>query len=106
MGVLNHCQSIAFDYNLFFGFGFIISLSGNRSSAMDPETLKSKKISHILTVDSSPLPDHVSQLKSIKKRLYIKLIDVAKEDLLDHLIDCFEFIDEALEDGGNVLVHW
>lgn len=32
--------------------------------------------------------------------------DTPKDDLLGHFEECLEFIDAALADGKNVLVHW
>ncbi|XP_014484782.1 PREDICTED: dual specificity protein phosphatase 12-like isoform X1 [Dinoponera quadriceps] len=78
---------------------------GNLTAAADIDWLKEVAITHILTVDSCPLPrkiqDHLPNL--ITK--YIQVTDMPREDLLTHFEDSYEFIDRALESNGRVLVH-
>lgn len=60
---------------------------------------------HILTIDSCPLPDTIRNNIQINNK-YIKANDVPKEDLLQHFEQCLEFIDDAISNKKNVLVHW
>ena len=40
------------------------------------------------------------------KTLYICLPDMPSSDLLHHFDECCQFIREAVDQGGTVLVHW
>ncbi|XP_068201873.1 dual specificity protein phosphatase MPK-4-like isoform X2 [Palaemon carinicauda] len=76
---------------------------GNITAALDTETLKKYRISHILTVDSKPLPTNITYIPGMNF-LYIEVDDMENEDLLAH----FEEANAFIEDGqlkGNVLVH-
>ncbi|XP_055845336.1 dual specificity protein phosphatase MPK-4 [Episyrphus balteatus] len=77
---------------------------GNLTSATNMETLKSHKITHILTLDSVPLPSHVQQVSFLTTK-YVQISDMPKEDILHHLDQCTEFISLALDKGENILVH-
>lgn len=77
---------------------------GNLTSATNMETLKSHKITHILTLDSVPLPSHVQQVSFLTTK-YVQISDMPKEDILHHLDQCTEFIGSALDKGENILVH-
>ncbi|KAH8315373.1 hypothetical protein KR067_001785, partial [Drosophila pandora] len=77
---------------------------GNLTAATHMETLRSFKISHILTLDSVPLPQHILEASFLTTK-YIQIADMPREDILQHLEGCVEFISSALEQQGNVLVH-
>lgn len=78
---------------------------GNLSAATDIEWLKEQKITHILTVDSCPLPRKIQELLPNLVTKYIQVTDMPREDLLTHFEDSYEFIDYALESNGRILVH-
>lgn len=101
--------------------------SGNVTAATDKESLQSHDITHILTVDSCPLPSHVLQISTLTNKYiqgtsseedewelkwfidfsnYFSVSDVAKEDLLSHFDECIEFIENALLNNKRILVHW
>ena len=77
---------------------------GNLTAATDLNWLKEAKISHILTVDSCPLPRKVQQLQDMTFK-YIQITDMPREDFLTYFEDSYQFIDYALAGGGKVLVH-
>lgn len=82
-----------------------IFTAGNASAARSVDTLVATGITHILTVDSGPLPESIRRLDWLTIK-YVRLIDVAKEDILSHLVECITFINDALGGGHKVLVHW
>jgi dual specificity phosphatase 12 len=80
---------------------------GNCTAARNISFLKSKTISHILTIDSFPIPNYVCSSASVVNK-YIHISDMAKENILEHFTDSISFIENALKDpnGTNaVLVH-
>ncbi|KAH8270956.1 hypothetical protein KR044_004901, partial [Drosophila immigrans] len=77
---------------------------GNLTAATHMETLKSFKITHILTLDSVPLPQHIVDTSFLTTK-YVQIADMPREDILQHLEACVEFIGTALERQQNVLVH-
>jgi len=73
---------------------------GNLIASRNREFIESSKISHILTVANDIDPEYPSNCK-------YKCVDVDdwhEEDLSKYFIDCFEFIDQGMQNGG-VLVH-
>ncbi|KAI4466347.1 dual specificity protein phosphatase 12 family member [Holotrichia oblita] len=77
---------------------------GGLSAARDIKTLKCYKITHILTIDTSPLPNYITtKLKQLNTK-FIRLSDYPKEDLLSHLDSCISFINDGVY-KGKVLVH-
>ncbi|KAH8421535.1 hypothetical protein KR009_012137 [Drosophila setifemur] len=76
----------------------------NLTAATHMKTLRKFKITHILTLDSVPLPQHILGARFITNK-YIQIADMAREDILQHLEGCVDFITTALEQQGNVLVH-
>uniref|UniRef100_A0A1Y1L6G8 Uncharacterized protein n=1 Tax=Photinus pyralis TaxID=7054 RepID=A0A1Y1L6G8_PHOPY len=78
-------------------------LLGNLSAATDINTLMKYKVTHILTIDTCPLPRQILELKHITTK-FIQLSDLPKEDLLKYLDDTKEFITSGLA-HGVVLVH-
>ncbi|XP_017034700.1 dual specificity protein phosphatase MPK-4 [Drosophila kikkawai] len=77
---------------------------GNLTAATHMETLRSFKITHILTLDSVPLPQHILEASFLTTK-YIQIADMPREDILQHLEGCVDFISSALTQKGNVLVH-
>ncbi|XP_034663839.1 dual specificity protein phosphatase MPK-4 [Drosophila subobscura] len=77
---------------------------GNLTAATHMETLKSFKITHILTLDSVPLPQHILEASFLTTK-YIQIADMPREDILQHLEGCVNFISSALDQQGIVLVH-
>ncbi|EDV91774.1 dual specificity protein phosphatase MPK-4 [Drosophila grimshawi] len=77
---------------------------GNLSAATHMETLRSFKITHILTLDSVPLPQHILEASFLTTK-YVQIADMPREDILQHLEACVDFIASAVEQQHNVLVH-
>jgi dual specificity phosphatase 12 len=65
--------------------------------------LKQANVTHVLSVLRLPLDD---QLFAPFKHMAVEVDDVEDEDLLTHFNDCNRFIQEGLDSGGAVLVHW
>lgn len=78
-------------------------LLGNLSAATDISTIIKYKITHILTIDTCPLPRNVLELQYVTTK-FIQLSDLPKEDLLKYMDETKQFIDEGLS-KGVVLVH-
>lgn len=74
------------------------------SAAADVDTLNKYGITHVLTLDTCPLPRRITELPHVNVK-FIHLVDQPKEDLLSRLEETNKFINEALE-NGTVLVHW
>ncbi|GAB4851138.1 Dual specificity protein phosphatase 1 [Ancistrocladus abbreviatus] len=74
---------------------------GSLGAANNKKMLKSLNITHVLTVASCLCPPHPDDFK-------YKIVDVMDKedtDLAKRFDECFNFIDEAKETGGGVLVH-
>ncbi|XP_014204662.1 dual specificity protein phosphatase MPK-4 [Copidosoma floridanum] len=78
---------------------------GNLTAATDLDWLKQTQISHILTVDSCPLPRKIQDSLPHIKLKYMQMTDMPREDLLTSFEDSNQFIQSALDSGGKVLVH-
>ncbi|XP_043681426.1 dual specificity protein phosphatase MPK-4-like isoform X2 [Vespula pensylvanica] len=70
---------------------------GNLTAATDVEWLKEINMTHVLTVDSCPLPRKIQERLPNLTVKYIQITDMPREDLLTHLEDSYEFIDQALK---------
>lgn len=78
---------------------------GGLAAAINCETMKVHKITHILTIDTVPLREFNNvDLSHIVKK-FIQLSDQPNEDLLSYFDDTYNFISSALENGGTVFVH-
>uniref|UniRef100_A0AAG5CUH1 Protein-tyrosine-phosphatase n=1 Tax=Anopheles atroparvus TaxID=41427 RepID=A0AAG5CUH1_ANOAO len=77
---------------------------GNASAAADIGTLKAHAIQSILSIDSVPLPVHITDHPNLRVR-HIQAVDVPREDLIRHFEDTNRFIGDSLAEGRNVLVH-
>eukprot|EP00029_Vermamoeba_vermiformis_P001077 TRINITY_DN11246_c0_g1_i1.p1 TRINITY_DN11246_c0_g1~~TRINITY_DN11246_c0_g1_i1.p1 ORF type:complete len:172 (-),score=10.77 TRINITY_DN11246_c0_g1_i1:17-532(-) len=76
-------------------------LGSEESSHCKLSELKTKNITHILTVGLGiPMP-HTGKLQY----LHIKAIDLPLYNILQHFSACYEFIEAARASGGSVLVH-
>ncbi|XP_011059034.1 PREDICTED: dual specificity protein phosphatase 12-like isoform X2 [Acromyrmex echinatior] len=78
---------------------------GNLTAATDVDWLKEAGITHILTIDSCPLPRKIQERLPNLIIKYIQVTDMPREDLLTHFEDSYDFIDRALDSDGRVLVH-
>lgn len=77
---------------------------GNVTAAADLPTLEKLAIRSILTIDSCPLPAHVTENPGLRVK-YIQASDVPREDLIKHFEDTNRFIRDSLAEERNVLVH-
>lgn len=78
---------------------------GNLTAATDVDWLKEVEMTHILTIDSCPLPRKIQECIPNLVIKYIQVTDMPREDLLTHFEDSYEFIDRSLESNGRILVH-
>ena len=79
---------------------------GNKDDAFKCLT-ESTDITHILTIEAEPLSetdkyDKCSHEITLK---HIQCLDQLQADLLSHLDECIQFIENGLK-NGKVLVHW
>ena len=72
-------------------------------AAKSPRTLSERRITHIVSVGSEPIP--ADNPASGIRQLRIPVEDVDYADLLIHLPSACHFIHEAISAGGVVLVH-
>lgn len=78
---------------------------GNATAASSISTLKTYGITHILTIDSVPLLNNVSENPEFVTK-YIRASDVPREDLLQRFEECLAFIEDAVNTPNKkVLVH-
>ncbi|KAJ8680385.1 hypothetical protein QAD02_016172 [Eretmocerus hayati] len=78
---------------------------GNLTAATDIDWLRKTEISHILSVDSCPLPRKIQDILPDITLKYMQFSDMPREDLLTSFNDSNQFIENALESGGKILVH-
>lgn len=72
-------------------------------TARSPRSLMERRITHIVSVCTDAIPAELPQ--SGMSHLRIAVEDVDYEDLLIRLPSACRFIEHAIENGGNVLVH-
>lgn len=72
-------------------------------AARSTRSLAENKITHILSVCTDPIPAEVPEAGIRHKRIAVEDVDYA--DLLIHLPAACDFIEQALNSGGVVLVH-
>jgi len=65
--------------------------------------LEQARITHVVSALRLPLDQ---TLFSPFKHLVIEVDDVEDENLVEHFPKTNEFIQQALDGGGGVLVHW
>ena len=80
---------------------------GNKDNAFTCLTEEGIDITHILTIEAEPLSDSERYDKgshevTLKR---IRCLDQLEADLLSHLDECIQFIEDGLK-SGRVLVHW
>ena len=75
---------------------------GNREDALSCLT-DDKEIKNILTIENEPLDPAEENGNFLLK--HVKCLDEPEGDLLSHLDDCIEFIQERVK-NSKVLVHW
>lgn len=68
------------------------------------EALHQANITHVLSVLRSPLDQDL--FSPFQKHMVVEVDDVEDENLLEHFSATNKFIQEGLEGGGGVLVHW
>lgn len=78
---------------------------GNMEAATDVILLESHAITHIITVDSVPLPRKITSLLPRIAMIHLQVTDLPDEDLLSHFTEANAFIEEGLSKDGAVLVH-
>ncbi|KAG5878667.1 hypothetical protein JTB14_015600 [Gonioctena quinquepunctata] len=76
---------------------------GGLEAAKNMDILNKNKITHILTINTCPLPQTIKELKPLVTK-FIQLSDQPKEDLLSYLDEADLFIKEGLSKSA-VLVH-
>ncbi|KAH9927177.1 phosphatases II [Epithele typhae] len=76
---------------------------GTIDAAISPRALADRRITHIVSVGSEPIP--ADNPASGIRHLRIRVEDVDYADLLIHLPTACRFIHEAIGSGGVVLVH-
>lgn len=76
---------------------------GNKTDSSTVQLLRKARISHVLNVT----PDLPNAFEDTREFKYLRLPvqDNWGGDLVSHFPEAFDFIDQALEEGGNVLVH-
>jgi dual specificity phosphatase 12 len=67
------------------------------------EALQQANITHVLSVLRLPLD---KDLFSPFEHMVVEIDDVEDENLLEHFPATNRFIQEGLDGGGGVLVHW
>lgn len=72
-------------------------------AARSSRSLTERRITHILSVCPDPIPAELPESGVCHMRISVEDVDYA--DLLIHLPSACQFIDQALRNGGNVLVH-
>lgn len=75
---------------------------GSLDDVYASKKLKEKGVTHILTIETRPIPREFAQGFTTK---FVHAFDMDNQDLLSHFDECFEFIKQGRESGG-VLVHW
>ena len=78
---------------------------GNMEAATDVILLESHEITHVVTLDTIPLPRKMSSFLPRISNLHLNVTDLPDEDILSHIEVAVAFIREAVSNGGNVLVH-
>eukprot|EP00095_Tigriopus_kingsejongensis_P000103 snap_masked-scaffold1424_size42081-processed-gene-0.5 protein:Tk00103 transcript:snap_masked-scaffold1424_size42081-processed-gene-0.5-mRNA-1 annotation:"dual specificity protein phosphatase 12-like" len=78
---------------------------GNMEAATDVILLESHGITHIVTLDSVPLPRKISSFLPKIRNLHIQVTDLPDEDILSFITQALAFINDGISSGGSVLVH-
>lgn len=75
---------------------------GSIEAASNKQGLLDNKITHIVVAASGLKENYPNDFKYIK----FELLDSKTQNIKQHFIAAGEFIDNAISDGGRVLVHW
>lgn len=67
------------------------------------ESLQQSGITHVLSVLKLPLDQKLFEGFEHK---VVEVDDVEDENLIEHFPSCVKFIQDGLDGGGAVLVHW
>lgn len=67
------------------------------------QALQDSRITHVLSVIRLPLD---KELFDGFKHMVVEVDDVEDDNLLEHFTKSNEFIQDGLDSGGGVLVHW
>lgn len=83
-------------------------LLGSQDAAADAHVLRCEGVTHVLDVAGCGLPEIRLEGRAPLQRRAVALLDVpeAASALAEALPQCTQFIDEAKEAGGRVLLHW
>lgn len=81
------------------GFGLFL---GNVQGASDINLLQRNRITHILTMGRDRPASHFSSMIKYKE---VEIMDCPAELVIGYFKECFEFIDAALKQKGNVFIH-
>ena len=76
---------------------------GNITAAHDSNRLKELNITHMLTIEDRELD--VEKYEHLEKYKFKQLADFQFSNILEVMEECIEFIDEAIKESKNVLVH-
>jgi len=68
------------------------------------EALQQANITHVLSVLRLPLDREL--FSPFKQHMVVEVDDVEDENLLGHFPSTNKFIQDGLDGGGGVLVHW
>lgn len=74
---------------------------GSFLSEQNQKALTQAGVTHVLQVADGMQPSHLDHFKY--KTIHAQ--DIPSEDLVSHFSQCFPFMDEAVSQGGGVLVH-
>lgn len=75
---------------------------GSIAAASNKQGLLDNKITHIVVAASGLKENYPNDFKYIK----FELLDFKTQNIKQHFIEAGEFIDNAISNGGRVLVHW
>lgn len=73
---------------------------GSVIAANNYQWLKDNKITHVLG-----LIDYQTKYSDIKYLVYGDANDMPDQNIIQYFKSCFKFIDESLNEGGNILIH-
>ena len=75
---------------------------GSIGAASNKKALQENKITHIVVAGAGLKQLYPNDFKYLQ----FELLDSETEDIKKHFIDAGKFIDDALKNGGKVMVHW
>lgn len=81
------------------------SIQSRLCSLQRKDALKQAHITHIISVFRLPLPQDVPNQNHFK-RLVVEVDDLTDENIIQYFPITNAFIQEGLDAGGGVLVHW